>query len=136
MIIKGNNEYLGSNNLNSLALFEERKEYKLFVSIPQSIDTWNTNPLYGKVDKKRSPVSLSESNLKQYPIEGKTFFGIDFVVDAFKGMKNFYTQMAAQKRVVLQGSIISNLEPKKAWISLNQLYHSHMDHSDCKSNLY
>jgi hypothetical protein len=52
MIIKGNNVYLGSNDLSSLALFEERKEYKLFVFIPQSIDTWNRNPLYGKVDKK------------------------------------------------------------------------------------
>jgi hypothetical protein len=126
MIRQGQNIFEGTNTLDSLNLFEERKEYKLFVDIPQSIDTWYRNPLYGKVNKKRNPVMLSESNLKQLPSD-KTLFAIDFVTDAFVAMKNYYSQSVLQKRVTIQNTILKTLEAKKGWVSLNQLYHAHMN---------
>lgn len=126
MISKGKNIFKGSNDLDTFSLFEERKEYKIFVSIPQEIDVWYKNFLYGKVNQKWSPYSLSESNLKQL-ISDKTIFVIDFVADAFKDAKNYYTQAILQKRVITQGTLIPNLNPIKGWISSNQLFHVHME---------
>lgn len=127
MIEQGKNKFEGSNDLNSLALFEERKEYKEFVSIPNSIDTWYKNPLYGKIDKRRNSILLSESNLKQLSTENKTLFAIDFVVDAFNDLCKYYNQLFYRKRLSSQNTILRNLEPKRAWISVDQLFHTHME---------
>lgn len=119
-----------NNNLGSKAIFDARKNYKdnLYPTgsnIFNPLDLWYEKPLYGKVDENNNPVYLSETNLKQLNAKD-TLMAADFVVDAYNDLRVYLDRAVLQRRVKREG-FISDLEPKSSWISLNELYHTHID---------
>ncbi len=116
--------FFANNSLSALNLFRERKKYKDNVQLPYAIDLWYDKPLYGKVDRQGYAASLSETNLKQLRTT-KTLFAVDFVADAYSAFLEYLAMKTAQKRVTL-ASPFQNLELETAWVSVNALYHIHM----------
>ncbi|MDP3986994.1 MAG: hypothetical protein Q8P81_02095 [Nanoarchaeota archaeon] len=121
--------FLANNNMNALDMFKYRSLYRDNVLIGPSdkkIDMWYDVPTYGKVDFANYSVYLSESNLKQLEGDKDTLLALDFVVDAFDDLQKYFQKAVTTKRIKLSGPI-SEMKPKKAWVSLTNLYHVHID---------
>ena len=120
---------VASNKLNSLGSFVQRDFYDKNVypsAAPNPIDMWYKKPMYGRVDKKNDSVYPSEAFLKQFKVEGKTIFAMNFVVDAFEDFKRQYERFLFQGKLDTQNSELGELLPEEAWLSTNTLYHEYI----------
>lgn len=118
-----------TNKLNSLGVFVQRDFYDKSVypkiaSIP--IDMWYKKPLYGRVDENNNSVYPSEAFLKQFNINGKTIFALNFVVDAFEDFKKRYEKFLFQGKLKNQDTELGQILPEEAWLSTNTLYHDYI----------
>lgn len=120
-------EFFANNLMGSHEIFVERTKYKNNINILNSIDFWNKNFLYGKIDFFGNAVSLSESNLKQLSNPNKTLFVVDFVADAFSFFQAEIKRKSRKKGFSFNDiKISSSIEPENAWLSVNEIYHSYM----------
>lgn len=120
---------VADNKLNSLGVFVQRDFYDKNVyptAAPNPIDLWYKKPLYGKVDKKNDSAYPSEAFLKQFKIDGKTLFAMNFVVDAFEDFKRQYERFLFQGKLETETSEFGELVPEEAWLSTNTLYHEYV----------
>ena len=119
----------GANNLSSEAMFFQRSLYKEAIYPPEKpfpLDTWYRSPLYGKVDRRQNTIMLRNDKLKQFP--DSTEVAIDFVVDAFEGLKNHIRAAAgAGKLNGTTSGIISNLTLQGAWERADTHYLSYLE---------
>ena len=121
--------YNGNNKLNSLNMFNSRKNYANF-AYPVNpgfapFDIWADRPYYGKVDRNGKPVFISESNLKQINIGGPIIMVADFVADAFEDFLNYYRKLQLRKKLDKNSSLYE-LKPKKGWRSIGNDHHSYV----------
>lgn len=125
-----NTEPVASNNMTSRALFFQRKLYDKVsflsadLSLNKPIDLWYEKTFYGKKNLNSDTVFLSESYLKQIPLETpEPLYAVNFVVDAFIGMKEEMNTLKVRDVLVPEGPIY-DMMPFSAWTSVHQLYHS------------
>ena len=127
-----NTEPVASNAMTSRALFFQRKLYDKVafssanISLNKPIDFWYEKTFYGRKDANLDTIHLSETRLKQIPIETpEPLFAVNFVVDAFMGMMEEMRYLKFRDVLVPDGPIY-DMEPKAAWTSLHQIYHNIM----------
>ena len=131
MSINENNiPFFGDLGLPLQAGFEFRKAYKEHAYPLYSfddkdpIDYWYDNPLYGRVDRFGNAIFLSESRLKQIKAAGSgTYFALDFVVDAFTGLQNYFSRAAITRAIDRDNSILTVMNPVEAWTSIIKKHH-------------
>ena len=89
-----NTETVASNQMTSRALFYQRKLYDKVafssqdISPNKPIDFWYEKTFYGRKDSSLDTIHLSETRLKQIPVDGpQPLFAVNFVTDAFMGMQ-------------------------------------------------
>ena len=123
----------GRNGLNAIASYKFRKLYKdkyLPMKNPfekSLIDLWYQKPFFGKVSMDGDAIFLSETNLKQLRTEeNTTLFAVDFVADAFSDLQTHFIQAAFQRKIQTENSSYTSLEPRIAWLSVNDAYHNYM----------
>lgn len=126
----------GENGLAALSAFYQAGVYDqhAYPKIgPKPLDTHEgLNYLYGRVDHKMSPIFLAEDNLKQLPVgkQGKTLFALNFVVDAFNEMLEYFQEAKDMSRIEKTQTVFQTMEAKRAWtgeIGIHQMYGKHME---------
>jgi len=119
---------VATNFLNSLGTFVNRQNFKTEVyptgSVPDPIDIWYDKPLYGKVDLFNNSVYISEASLKQIS-QANNIFAANFVVEAFEDFRKEIKKAVATNRIDLN-SQFKDIEPRFAWKSTNNIYHSYI----------
>lgn len=123
--------FLANNNSDSLRMFEYRKLYKnkaMTASWNKTLDLWYNEELdlYGKVDYNNRPMILPENNLTQISSPKGTFLALNFVVDAFEDLQNYF-KAALLKRAISTDGPLTTINPKRSWESALTNYHSHME---------
>lgn len=120
----------GNNDLESFPLFIARKKYEDEIisqlNEPQYFNMWNKEAAYGKMDQFQDSIFPSESSLKQLEAS-ETVLVLDFVADAYKDLKDFIQKAAILKKIKINNSFVTRLEPKQGWTSISKLYHSKME---------
>jgi len=90
------------------------------------IDFWYGKLFFGRVDGDGVVIYPSETNFKQLPGDGGgTLWALDFVVDAFSDFQSHFRKAIA-KRLILENSNISKVEPVRAWVNIHEDYHVYM----------
>ena len=129
----------GNNNSSAKESFVQRGVYE--AAFPEQgpipLDTHEGyNFLWGRVDTRIRPVMLLEDNLKQLPAPGdgpaadKTFWALNFVVDAFKDLQSYMSRSAKAGRIVVDSSVYVDIVPANAWStesSIHFLYNNYFD---------
>ena len=85
---------LGTNNMSSRQLFAEREMYKdvpYFMGLPDPMDSWYDKLYFGRVDRIQNGIILRKNpnNVKEIPSEKGNIFALNFVADAFEGLKRY-----------------------------------------------
>jgi hypothetical protein len=85
---------LGENNLPARQLFEERQMYKetpYFMGLPEPMDSWYDKLYFGRVDRIQNGIILrkDQNNLKEIRSKKGNIFVLNFVADAFEGLKRY-----------------------------------------------
>lgn len=113
----------GNNFLNSRSIFIERKKYdELFPeSVIRKIDLWDEKTLFGKVDRFNNPIILKNQMVRQISVDNNVY-AVNFLADAFFQIKREFKEKERRKRINLDGSVFTDLEPKKGFISVEVEY--------------
>jgi hypothetical protein len=117
---------------STIELFRDRKAYKIeaLSHEKKSINFWEQNFLYGKVNMSKDPVYLSEFNLLQFKdTDNETIFALNFVVDAFEDFKtHMKTKFATLRNKAFAPGIVAmyDLKVKKGWESLPKKYSEYL----------
>ena len=111
-------------------IFEGRTLYKELAfpvrkGEPKIFDFWYKSLYYGRLNRNKEAVFLSETNLKQLPNEEETLFAIDFVVDAYNDFVEFYDKQKILGKISQTG-FYYEFKPQRAWLSVNKLHHEYM----------
>ena len=127
---------LGNNDLGARDIFEERKYYKRAVyprDLATPIDLWydqsiplKNKRLYGRLNHRGDAVYPSESILKNIPSTAGSPRAINFVATAFKAMA-LHIQKLKLNNVASDSGFLKTFEAKKGWVSVNNLYHKHVE---------
>ena len=127
-----NTEPVASNQMTSRALFYQRKLYDKVafssqdISPNKPIDFWYEKTFYGRKDSSLDTIHLSETRLKQIPVDGpQPLFAVNFVTDAFMGMQEEIRYLKYRDVLVPEGPIYET-KPVSAWTSPHQIYHQVM----------
>jgi hypothetical protein len=85
---------LGANTLPARQLFEERQMYKevpYFLGLPDPMDSWYDKLYFGRVDRIQNGIILRKGDhlLKEIPSSKGNIFALNFVADAFEGLKRY-----------------------------------------------
>ena len=121
----------GSNELDSLSIFKERKKYvtEIFPDglIKNMADTWGKDRFYGKINTAGNAVLPLGRFLKPLKMttEGKNFFALNFVSDAWRDLGERLRKLSADG-VLLQDSPWAAPEIHKAYVSVNFEYDTYM----------
>lgn len=119
-----------ANNYQSArTLFNNRRSYQReFVSrIPEYIDFNNKRYFYGRVDDNFDPILVRGDKLKAISQEGPSALALNFVVDAFEDMKEYFQKaLAITRGTTYDGTIIDGMTVQRGWVSANNLYTEHM----------
>tara|TARA_R100000008_G_scaffold66224_3_gene43219 strand:+ start:448 stop:1617 length:1170 start_codon:yes stop_codon:yes gene_type:complete len=120
----------GENKLTAGAMFYQRNYYRATAyptSGPNATDMWYDKNLYGKVNRAQDGIIINEEKLKQIkiPDSDKTLHVLDFVADAFKSFRVYYTKQMASGRLS-KDTIIYEIKPTVAWRDAEVQYHEYM----------
>lgn len=122
-----------SNDLNAYGLFEQRRDYEMFVypsNVPEPIDLWYERSLYGKVDLEGFSVFPSQGRMKQFsvpPDSEDTIFALNFVVDAFEDLRANLDRITTFGNVSPENdSRLVRLEAKMGYIDSGFDYNEYM----------
>ena len=89
---------------------------------PQSIDFWYDKWLYGRIDREENIVLPKAKHVKQIGTDRGLYFALDFVCDAFGGLRNAIQKGMARNTVAAYGSIYSGVRVRRATDSANKMY--------------
>jgi len=115
----------GTNSMYLPDRMVMRLYYKENIYPPEGnkpLDLWYARPFYGKVNVDGRAVHLSETNLKEFHQEN--LFAADFVVDAYGDFIS-ELRLVVRTKSLPEGSFLKTLSPRRAWTSVNNLYHAH-----------
>tara|TARA_R100000008_G_scaffold86826_1_gene81891 strand:+ start:129 stop:1520 length:1392 start_codon:yes stop_codon:yes gene_type:complete len=116
--------------MSTIEKFEKAKAYEQ-VYYPSSgdvtaLDFWYENIFYGRIDREANAICFKDTQLKQVPSKQGTIFAANFVVDAYKDLRNYCKKAAAHGKIQ-SGGVYGTLEALGGWRSASSLYHSHME---------
>ena len=120
---------IGQNTLSSKNLFRERRRYQdRHRKKKNTIDFWYDRTLYGRIDAAGNAVYPSEANLKPI-MDSDCLFALNFVVDAYGGFLDEFSFRNQANPKFRNDRVLSPraLAPQAAWLSINKLYHQHME---------
>jgi len=120
-----------NNEQGAYRLFVNRKEYsdsawEYPTKRPTPIDLWYDKPFYGRMDSYANAVSVKNQYIKQFNNQSKNVFALNFVVDAFQNMVDFYNIGINVGKVKTKNSSLVTLEAKEGWFSHDKQYESYM----------
>ena len=96
----------------------------------KTIDLWNDKLLYGRVDEFQNSVYISnqslEQKVKQLDVGPPSLFALNFVADAFNGLKNHIQRANALGRLPTDG-LFSSLTPKSGYVNMEKSFATHLD---------
>ena len=105
-------------------VYNSRKFYSSLTEDRRLIDLWGEKPYYGKVDTNFNVIYGADAFLKPISDRGD-FFAINFVADAFLGMKEYLTDIVVRGHGDRLPSFATRMAPKSAWRNVNILYHNY-----------
>ena len=124
----------GSNNAGSRSTFYDRALYKDEVypegtNFPRNINFWYEKPMYGKVDREGNAVYFDENQSIMKALSGDdgNLLSPYFVADAFSHMQSYLRRATYQGNISSEGSNLTLLRPKKAWVSSQQEYSKYIN---------
>jgi hypothetical protein len=117
----------GRNNLLPRQIFYFRGLYRHFIYpqqfVPDPIDLWYNNPLFGKVDNKGYPAQISERILSQIPSERSgDLYAVNFVADAWRGLSSYVINNRVRKFPNEKKSMYADMVAVNGWDSPKRLY--------------
>jgi len=123
--------FLGQNNENARAAFEQRALYK-----ENALEEYNhlnlsdflyNNPLYGKIDRVGNAIFPNDNFLIQYASPSDTpVFGLDFVVRAYENFyKSFIIDVVDKNGMKNFNSTLINIFPQKGFQSIHDVFQDH-----------
>tara|TARA_R110000824_G_scaffold102748_2_gene244512 strand:+ start:1052 stop:2266 length:1215 start_codon:yes stop_codon:yes gene_type:complete len=118
-----------TNRLSTEETYFLRKFYKdqAFPDYgPKSIDFWYDKGLYGRIDRDENAVVPKTTSVRQIPSAKGTHFALDFVADAFVGMRNAFDKGMMMGNVRARGSVYSGLRVARGIESSSQFYHNYL----------
>lgn len=124
----------GKNNMNSSAeLLFERAKYKNYMNnnqAPAIVDfSLGEYTQYGRISPSMNVIYNNALSLKplQSSRQGQSFFAVDFVADAFHGIKAKIQEAMAKGTLAKNIPYISDLDPMVAYISPVVLYQNYIE---------
>lgn len=144
----------GQNSQSSILLFENRKFYDTdilplnsfeptYLANKTFIDIFVEKPFYGRIDDSSfSVVSGQKINLnRSMPVDTLPFddskyikkfkdadvFAMNFIVDAFNDMANFYNSTCQLLPELVKENILLSISPKIGWSSPIQAYKNYIE---------
>jgi hypothetical protein len=100
--------------------YNERKKYKnvpYFLEIPNPLDSWYDKNYFGRVDPIQNGIIVKNSTtqiyLRQIESKQKNVFVLNFVSDAFTGLRNHLNAVAATMPGQFSDTFYQNIEPSK-----------------------
>ena len=126
---------LAKNSLVSKTLFRERNYYKHNIlsskEYPGLIDFWTLKfREYGKVNLSNQKIRINERFLKKLPSdEPANFYAVNFVADAFAGLKKYCHSAAfGMNRIIRADSryAIINPQAQNMWTSIDDGYNAYI----------
>jgi hypothetical protein len=140
----------GNNKLTSKNAFKQRKKYnevsypdtenKSTLLEPRNINLFFNKSFYGRINGVSNSVTAGEEikgtidqassignekkYLKVFP-QDRTKFAMNFVVDAFLDLSNYYNNACSTLSTLSRNGILSSIKPEKAWTSNQQLLSDH-----------
>jgi hypothetical protein len=123
--------FIADNNMTSLESFHYREHFQnnAYNSFDETLlmDFLYENPMYGKVDDSFNSVFLRKQNLKLFHNSQRAKFAMNFVVDAFTGLRRHMAEASALGKIVVRRSFIGDFIPIKAYKSLDEIYKKHIE---------
>ena len=122
---------LANNNMGPATSYQFRKHWKekgmpTDLTEIKPLDFWYGKLFHGRLNSKGEVIYPSETNLKQLPADGDTYWALDFVVDAFVELKNHIRQ--AEGLGLLQpGGEIIRFSATAGWVSANLDYNIYVE---------
>jgi len=124
-------KFFGSNNLNSLEIFQERALYKQYAMERYEdlnlMDFWYENPYYGMLDEEGFAVYPQEQLL--VPYDGPNLvYGIDFVVRAYNAFyMDFLSTLVNKHGTGNHDSALININPELGTPSFSGMYANYQE---------
>lgn len=118
-----------TNTLTAEETYILRKLYKdeVFPQYgPKSIDFWYGKGLYGRIDRNENAIVPKNTVVRQIPSAKGTHFALNFVADAFVGMRNAFDKGMMMGNVRSRGSVYPGLRVASAIQSTSQLYYNYL----------
>jgi hypothetical protein len=116
-----------NNDQGAYRLFLNRKEYHdsawdYYIKRPIPLDMWYNKPFYGRLDSYGNAISVKNQYMRQVPNRSKNVFALNFVVDAYENMIEYYNIGINVGKVKIQNSNLVTLEAKEGWHSQDKQY--------------
>jgi hypothetical protein len=125
------NTPFANNDLSLVDKFYWRGVYENYAYpedlIQYSIDLWNEDSLYGKVDDNEDAVYLDQSLLRQAPNTNKTVFLLNFVLTGYYKMTARLNKDFEQNPLAFQGSIYLPFNIQSAFQSPDLIFSEWMN---------
>ena len=118
-----------TNELTTQKTFILRKLYKdeTFPEHgPKHIDFWYNKSLYGRIDRHENVVVPKVIAIKQYPSDNGSYFGLNFVVDAFVGLQSAFEKGMMLNTVATAGTVYSGLRIRRGIQSTSNVYYDYL----------
>lgn len=120
----------GSNKLDPMLVFRERKKYREQIFppglIPNFRNLWGEDSYYGIVNTAGNTVVLDDSYLKQlYYGQKSTLFALNFVADAWRDFAEKMRELASSN-ILHKDSPWATPVAYKAWEGADSLYNSYL----------
>jgi len=114
----------GTNESNSFTSYYERILYRDHLYprpplLPIPIDFWYEKPFYGKMDTKGEAVFVKDTFVKKIDTIENEIFALDFVADAFRDLKSYYSIAANTNKLIIPDSNLVTLNVASGWRSTN-----------------
>lgn len=127
-----------NNDQGAYRLFVNRKEYHnsawaSYAKRPTPIDMWYEKPYFGRLDSFGNALSVNNQYMKQFDNRSKNVFALNFVVDAFQNMVDFYNTGINVGKVKTENSSLVILEAKEGWYSQDKQYELYLSNALYKS---
>ena len=130
---------VGQNDQRAKEIFMARDAYNIGVAAgvrgAPLYSMWGLGRYYGFVNKKFDAINISGKTkhlveigkLKDLGSPGSLQYGLDFVVDAFRGFSTFYNTLSSAGRIDRSPSTLVRLTPHKGIVSTISAHAQHID---------
>ena len=113
-----------TNELSPQQLYKLRRVYDTFYNStnPEYLNTWDKRYYYGRVDADFNSILVRSSKLKSIR-QTKDIKALNFVVDAFEGLRRYMRRAATRPGVNIgEGHFLHKLSAKTGWVDPKEIY--------------